>query len=769
MSAWGKTPLSSSNSSNTHTHNNEGTSSLSFASIQAEQQREKEERALQDELSCTLQQQKQQSEEGEDDEDLMRAIQASLRDQVQLGNYDVGLQEGGVIDGGGEIEIEGLVENLSQHQEEEMYKLASVADDAVVNVVHDNDDDNIGNESIVVDGIEVVGGNGEDGVSVEAVQPGTATSVPECAYPIVARATQIPNETPDEEEQSRMAGVMYADVLATAPIHPDELEEVMKAVREAEAAEERIRQQEQSSDAELARLIHSEEKDHLQKLYAKQNQNRGQFNKIQFVSSFQQENAAISETKIMDDDHYDEEDDNGMEGYRMNANTFRDNGGGSWNRASDSFHMIIGPNGERRTKHDVALKQKSNAQRLGYNENAESSGGVSDRAYNSLRSKMKKQNSHSGKTNASSTRTATAAAKANPAGARTRDGALDQAALRCIQRAINCGVLDTMHGAVNEGKEAVVYHAFSPNCERGVAVKIFKRIEQFRNRGNYVDGDPRYFGQKFHSLDKRGQLELWTEKEFRNLTRAHSAGVPSPAPIAFRENLLFMSFLGDDGWPAPQLKEVYDTRNIKQGSKRWRHLYFHTLISIRQLYHCGRLVHSDLSEYNILLCPADALRNERTAADDEKMPAKKVVSLATSDELAIAFIDFGQAVDVKHPLSQELLRRDIEKITSFFKRCGSKTIKEETAYKFVTDPLEFKHAVTIYDDKGSAGEMIEDAISEKIENGWVILNDDKEIGNQKSHRSPKKDLMPFDVDEHYAELEDIIKGQESNNLNSSTS
>eukprot|EP00957_Ditylum_brightwellii_P053646 4064894-Ditylum_brightwellii.AAC.1 len=45
-----------------------------------------------------------------------------------------------------------------------------------------------------------------------------------------------------------------------------------------------------------------------------------------------------------------------------------------------------------------------------------------------------------------------------------------------------------------------------------VAIKVFKRISEFKTRGKYVDGDARYHGQKFNRENKRDQVELWAEK-----------------------------------------------------------------------------------------------------------------------------------------------------------------------------------------------------------------------------------------------------------------
>lgn len=51
-------------------------------------------------------------------------------------------------------------------------------------------------------------------------------------------------------------------------------------------------------------------------------------------------------------------------------------------------------------------------------------------------------------------------------------------------------------------------------------------------------------------------VRLWAEKEMRNLTRMHSAGLPVPQPILLRSHVLMMSFIGKGGWPAPKLKVI---------------------------------------------------------------------------------------------------------------------------------------------------------------------------------------------------------------------
>ena len=196
------------------------------------------------------------------------------------------------------------------------------------------------------------------------------------------------------------------------------------------------------------------------------------------------------------------------------------------------------------------------------------------------------------------------------------------------------------------------------------------------NRGSYVDGDPRYHKQKFKTNDQREQVVLWAEKENRNLLRAHRAGVACPKPLQQKENILFMRFLGEGGWPSPQLREI----DIKKGSAKWTTFYCQTLVAIRRLYHCARLVHADLSEYNLLVVPHWHISRGQLTSPAER----------TDDDeaLQVVLIDFGQAVEVNHPSAATWLERGLTTVRDFFVKQGIKTLSVEAAEQFVTEPFE---------------------------------------------------------------------------------
>jgi len=334
------------------------------------------------------------------------------------------------------------------------------------------------------------------------------------------------------------------------------------------------------------------------------------------------------------DSSHDEDEDE-TSGFRLNNN--RDS---QWTRHDADY--IIGPDGEKRTKHDVGLKGQSNAHRLGLPKNSV----VNDRTYNSLKNKLKK--------GIVKGVAAHGTGRAEKTGnAETKLGALDVSTVEIIRKSINKNLITKLNGAVKEGKEAVVYHADGPDGS-DVAVKVFKKIQEFRNRAEYITGDSRYRNANFIKKSKQQQLELWAEKEYRNLQRARTAGVTVPIGLHFKKNIIFMEFLGLEGVPWPRLKDIF----LPKGHKKWKHFYAQTMAAIRRSYHRARLVHCDLSEYNLLL----------------------------SKDMKVIVIDWGQAVETGHPNAWNYLVRDITRISSFFKERGVSTLSKDMAKDFILKP-----------------------------------------------------------------------------------
>ena len=68
----------------------------------------------------------------------------------------------------------------------------------------------------------------------------------------------------------------------------------------------------------------------------------------------------------------------------------------------------------------------------------------------------------------------------------------------------------------------------------------------FKDRDKYVSGEFR-FRSGYSKKNPRKMVRTWAEKEMRNLTRLHNAGIPSPKPILLRSHVLLMEFIGTEG------------------------------------------------------------------------------------------------------------------------------------------------------------------------------------------------------------------------------
>jgi len=483
----------------------------------------------------------------------------------------------------------------------------------------------------------------------------------------------------DDSVQINVANPDDNSILPAAKNQDEETLMIQKAIEEADRAEA-------AASLQLVLQLQSEEaSDWNEEKPAASQQNQNvrvrTMTAVQFHEQSQQKLEHEKSRRLWGQDDYDEcmaetagdekePSDERALGFKMNAI-----GQQEWSRLDRN--TIMGPNREIRTKHDVALKGESNARSL-----LEQSRSSTDKDPSFQKTRIGDAAFHSFSVKQKRATVKGVAAHGhgraeNMNAQKTRGGAMDETVRLVIAKAINNGIITTCHGVVQEGKEAIVYHAQGPSSSDGdevrtrdVAVKVFKRIQEFKGRGMYVDGDPRYHKQKgFHNKGHQG-LDLWTEKEYRNLIRAHRAGVPVPTPLDQKQNVLFMRFLGEDGWPAPQLREV----DLKRGSRKWTTLYCQTMLAVRRLFHCARLVHGDLSEYNILIVPSWQVEN----ADDS--------SSSNGSELQVVLIDFGQAVEVGHPLSQELLERDLNMVRLFFVKQGISTLPQTRALEFVLAP-----------------------------------------------------------------------------------
>jgi RIO kinase 1 len=134
----------------------------------------------------------------------------------------------------------------------------------------------------------------------------------------------------------------------------------------------------------------------------------------------------------------------------------------------------------------------------------------------------------------------------------------------------------------------------------------------------------------------RKMVKVWAEKEMRNYRRLHAASIPCPKPILLKSHVLIMEFLGLNGWPSPRLKDA----QLKE--KRMRQAYVQTILIMRHMFQRCRLVHGDLSEYNLLW-----------------------------HDNQVYVIDVSQSVESDHPSALDFLRKDASNVNDFFSKAGN--------------------------------------------------------------------------------------------------
>ena len=219
----------------------------------------------------------------------------------------------------------------------------------------------------------------------------------------------------------------------------------------------------------------------------------------------------------------------------------------------------------------------------------------------------------------------------------------DTATLMALYELAKKGYIDAMGGSVSTGKEANIFHAISKrNDVLEIAVKIYMiSTANFNAMREYILGDPRFTGIK---QTRKDIIMAWAKKEFKNLKRAEDAGVRVPKPYITKRNILLMEFIGKDGVPMPQLKDV------KLTDKEAQRIFDRIVRYMNLLYCRANLIHADLSEYNIL------------------------VDVNTMEPV---IIDMGQSVMTEHFNAGTYLRRDVDNIARFFKKLNIQANEEK--------------------------------------------------------------------------------------------
>ncbi|KAH8391962.1 hypothetical protein KR215_010892 [Drosophila sulfurigaster] len=279
--------------------------------------------------------------------------------------------------------------------------------------------------------------------------------------------------------------------------------------------------------------------------------------------------------------------------------------------------------------------------------------------------------------------------------AATAEMGVDAATRLLLYKLINNQILEQINGIISTGKEAVILHANSDASYTGTnehghgngvlmppellpkecAIKIFKTtLNEFKQRDRYIKDDYR-FKDRFSKQNHRVIINMWAEKEMHNLMRMQSIGLNVPDVVVLKKHVLVMRFIGDNHNAAPKLKDARLT--VAELSCAYEEI----VAAMHKLYNEAKLVHADLSEYNILWY-----------------------------EDKCWFIDVAQSVEPEHPSALEFLMRDCGNIVNFFEKRGLSNIyTKEQLFESITALNAEKHNTAMLERIHTKGASINQA------------------------------------------------------------
>jgi len=200
------------------------------------------------------------------------------------------------------------------------------------------------------------------------------------------------------------------------------------------------------------------------------------------------------------------------------------------------------------------------------------------------------------------------------------------------------GIVEALGSPLGLGKESDVYDARGRKDAR-IALKFHRlgriSFRQTRRTRGYV-------AERAHT-SWIYQARMAATREFTAMKRARRAKVPVPQPIGQNRHLVVMSMF--------EGSELSKVSLLPQPAITLRRM----LQKLKRLFCEARLVHGDLSEYNILV------------AETGKF----------------AFIDWPQSVAAGDPSASELLTRDISNVVKFFARRYNVSVPVQEALDFV--------------------------------------------------------------------------------------
>lgn len=206
-----------------------------------------------------------------------------------------------------------------------------------------------------------------------------------------------------------------------------------------------------------------------------------------------------------------------------------------------------------------------------------------------------------------------------------------------INTLVKSGVIESFGQSLGVGKEADVFDALSPDGKR-IAIKLHRlgriSFRQTRRKRGYAREHSTWLFQS----------HIAAEREFQALQLVYKIGVAVPEPISQNRHVIAMGMI--EGAQLSKYKEIANPKKILREILR----------NVRKTYLKAKVIHADLSEYNIILKP----------------------------DGHILIIDWPQYVKTDHANAEELLERDLRNVLTFFSRKFEVKVTVEDACDYVT-------------------------------------------------------------------------------------
>jgi len=212
-------------------------------------------------------------------------------------------------------------------------------------------------------------------------------------------------------------------------------------------------------------------------------------------------------------------------------------------------------------------------------------------------------------------------------------GAHDILALKAL---VDKNVIEKFGKSLGVGKESDVYDALTPDGTQ-VAVKIhrlgrtsFRDVK--RKRG--------YTTQHLYTPDWHKRSALAAKREYIALRLLEPHDIAAPKPLARNRHILVMSMI--EGAELYRYSTIADPGAVLE----------EILDNMRLAYQDAKVIHADLSPYNVILQP----------------------------DQHILIIDWPQYIRPDHPNAEALLKRDVRNVLGFFEYSGKPDLKKALTY-----------------------------------------------------------------------------------------